>query len=282
MAKQGPIVVNEILCYIQGIRNAATVRQILEAVISLFNEQELDAALLLYHEHQGKGLILRARTPERHIKCILDWMLDDEADTGIPHFVADNISWLYPVDPKKINCAMFQRENKSLASAILDLGEQIQQMKQMLRDFCQNYVPMNNPQREVEARIDEFLTDARNVSNRGSAETLQSAGASPSQRSLSISAEGPIYPYTPPPRTLPHLCRLNPPIPVPHRPSILPCLCPPLGPFTPLPSPLPPHPSSPTIASVVGGRAEKPQSALAVQNEKAYFTCRQKEKKKGI
>ena len=27
MAKQGPIVVNEILCYIQGVRNTATVRQ---------------------------------------------------------------------------------------------------------------------------------------------------------------------------------------------------------------------------------------------------------------
>ena len=60
-------------------------------------------------------------------------------------------------------------------------------MKQMLRNFCQNYVPMNNPQSEVEARIDEFLTDARNVPSRGSAETLQSAAASPSQRSLSIS-----------------------------------------------------------------------------------------------
>ena len=61
---------------------------------------------------------------------------------------------------------------------------------------------MNNPQSEVEARIDEFLTDAtKNVSNRGSAETLQSAAALPSQRFLSISAEGPIYPYTPPPHT---------------------------------------------------------------------------------
>ena len=55
------------------------------------------------------------------------------------------------------------RGNKSLASAILDLGEQIQQMKQMLQDFCQNNAPVNNPQSEVEARIDEYLTDARNV-----------------------------------------------------------------------------------------------------------------------
>ena len=144
-------------------------------------------------------------------------MLEDEADTGIPHFVTDNISWLYPVDPKKINCEMLLRENKSLASAILDLGEQIQQMKQMQQDFCQNNAPMNNPQSEVEARIDEFLTDARNVSNRGRAEALQSAASLPSQRSLSMSAEGPIYPYTPPPHTpsppeyptAPHYCRAS-------------------------------------------------------------------------
>ena len=77
MAIQGPIVVNEILCYIQGVRNTATVRQIHEAVTSLFNEQKLHAALLLYNECRGKGLILRARTPEKHKKCILDWMLGD-------------------------------------------------------------------------------------------------------------------------------------------------------------------------------------------------------------
>ena len=47
MAKQGPIVVNEILCYIQGVRNAVTVRQIHAAVISLFNVQKLLGALLL-------------------------------------------------------------------------------------------------------------------------------------------------------------------------------------------------------------------------------------------
>ena len=96
-------------------------------------------------------MILRARTPEKHIKCILDWMLDDEGDTGIPHFVVDNISWLYSVAPRKINCAMLPRENKSLASAILDLREQIQKLNQVQQDFCQNYVPINNPQGEVEA-----------------------------------------------------------------------------------------------------------------------------------
>ena len=60
---------------------------------------------------------------------------------------------------------MLQRENKSLASAILDLGEQMQKMVQMLQDFCQNYAQINNPQSEVEKRIDEFLTGVRNASN---------------------------------------------------------------------------------------------------------------------
>ena len=77
-------------------------RQIHEAVISLFNMQKLHDALLHYWEHRGKGL-----TPEKHIKCILDWMLEDDDESGIPHFVADKISWLYPVDPKKNNCTMF-------------------------------------------------------------------------------------------------------------------------------------------------------------------------------
>ena len=54
MAKHGSIVVNEILCYIQGVRNTATVRQIHGAVINLFNKQKLHSALLQYHEHRGK------------------------------------------------------------------------------------------------------------------------------------------------------------------------------------------------------------------------------------
>ena len=281
MAKQGHIGINEILCYIQGIRNTATVREIHEAGISLFNMQKLHDALLQYHEHRVKGLILRARTPEKHIKCILDWMLENKGDTGIPHFVADNISWwLYPVGPKKINCAMLLRENKSLAPAILDLGEQIQKMKQMLRDFCQNYIPINNLQSEVESRIYQFLADTRNVSNSGSAETLQSAAASPSQRSLSISAEGPIYPYTQPPHTLapsnpaePTHPSTPPPLhtalPLPSTGSINP----------PSPSQLLPTPSSPTFESVLGGRADKPQSEPAVQNEEADFTVVDRKKK---
>ena len=60
---------------------------------------------------------------------------------------------------------MLQRENKSLPSAILDLGEQMQKMEQMLWGFCQKYAPINNPQSEVETRIDEFLTGVRNASN---------------------------------------------------------------------------------------------------------------------
>ena len=106
----------------------------------------------------------------------MKWMIEDEGDLGIPHFVAANISWCHPVDPKKINCAMLLREsaillreNKSLASAILYLCEQMQKMEQMLRDFCQKYAPINKPQSEVETRIDEFLTGVRNASNMGSA-----------------------------------------------------------------------------------------------------------------
>ena len=52
-------------------------------------------------------------------------------------------------------------------------------MEQMLGEFCQNHVAINNPQSDVEARIYEFLTDARNVSNMYSAGMLHSAAASP-------------------------------------------------------------------------------------------------------
>ena len=79
-------------------------------------------------------------------------MTEDEDVLGIPHFVADNTSWWYPVDPKKINCAMSQRGNKSLASAILDLREQMQKISLMSRDFCQNHALINNVQSEVETR----------------------------------------------------------------------------------------------------------------------------------
>ena len=88
---------------------------------------------------------------------------------------------------KKINYAMLQRENKSLTSAIQDLPEQMQKIEQMLRDFCQNYVPTNNPQSEVETRMDEFLTGVRNASNMGSAEKLQSSAQSPGVQPASCS-----------------------------------------------------------------------------------------------
>ena len=67
---------------------------------------------------------------------------------------------------------MLLRENKSLASAILDLGKQMQKMEQILQDFRQKYAPINNPQSEVDTRIDEFITGIRNASNMGSAEKI--------------------------------------------------------------------------------------------------------------
>ena len=91
MAQQGPIVVNEIVCYIRGVGNTSTVRQIHETAIRLFNKQKLHDAFHLCHDHRGKGLILRARIPETLIKCISDWLMEDEDDRGITHFVADNV-----------------------------------------------------------------------------------------------------------------------------------------------------------------------------------------------
>ena len=44
MRQQESIVVNEILCYIWGVRKTFTVRQIHEAVISVFNTQKLHDA----------------------------------------------------------------------------------------------------------------------------------------------------------------------------------------------------------------------------------------------
>ena len=130
-----PMVVNEVLCYISCVRNTSTIRQIKEAVINLFNQQAVQEAFHLYHNLRRKGLTSRAKASDKMIKCIMEWMTEDEGALGVPHFVADNISWWYPVDGKKINCAMLLRENKSLASAIiLDLGEQMQKMEQMLRD----------------------------------------------------------------------------------------------------------------------------------------------------
>ena len=74
------------------------------------------------------------------------------------------------------------------------------------------------------------------------------------------------------PILLPHLLRLNPPIPLPHRPLItaVPLLS--TGAIQPSPSPLPPHLSSPMFANVLGGKADKPQSAPVVQNQEACGT----------
>ena len=131
-----PMIINEVLCYISCVRNTSTIRQIQEAVINLFNQQAVQETFHLYHTIRRKGLTSRVKASDKIIKCIMEWMTEDEGDLGI-HFVTDNISWWYPVDPKKINSAMLLRENKSLASAILDLGDQMQKMEQMLRDFCQ-------------------------------------------------------------------------------------------------------------------------------------------------
>ena len=88
----------------------------------------------------------------------------------------------------------------------------MQKIIQMLQDLCQNYATVNNPQSEVETRIDKFLTGVRNASNMGSAEKLRSyaqyPGAQPASRSLlppsslpSQPALPPIYPLMPPPHT---------------------------------------------------------------------------------
>ena len=86
---------------------------------------------------------------------------------------------------------MLQRQNKSLASVILDLGEQIQKMEQTLLDFCRNYASINYQQSAVEARIDEFATGVRNASNMGIAKKQQSSAASPGAQPASDSLSSP-------------------------------------------------------------------------------------------
>ena len=83
----------------------STIRQIQEAVINLFNQQAVHEAFHLYDTLRRKGW---AKASDKIIKCIMEWMTKDEGGTGIPHFIADNISLWYPVDPKKINYAMLQ------------------------------------------------------------------------------------------------------------------------------------------------------------------------------
>ena len=121
----------------------STIRQIQEAVINIFNKQAVNEAFRLYHNLRGKSLTSRAKASDKMIKFNMERMTEDECGTGIPHFIADNISLWYPVDPSKINGAMLKRENKSLVSAILGLGQQMPKMEQMLLDFCQNYALIN-------------------------------------------------------------------------------------------------------------------------------------------
>ena len=79
------------LCYIIGVRNTSTIIQIQEAVINLFNQQAVHETFHLYHYLRGKGLTSRAKTSDKLIKFITEWLSEDEGDTGIPHFEADNI-----------------------------------------------------------------------------------------------------------------------------------------------------------------------------------------------
>ena len=198
----------------------------------MFNQQAVQEAFHLYHTLRRKGLTSRAKASDKILKCIMEWMTEDEGGLDIPNFVADNISWWYPVDPKKINCAMLLRENKFLASAIPDLGEQMKKMEQMLRDFCQKYTAINNPQSEVETRIETFLTGVRNAFNMVSAEKLQSSAPSPGAQPASgilpppTSLASPpalprIYPHTPPPHTAVPLAPAEPTRPLLQGPSIL-------------------------------------------------------------
>ena len=198
----------------------------------------------------------------------------------------DNISWWYPVDSKRINCAMLQSENKSVASAILDLGEQMKKMEQVLWDFCQNYAPISNLQSEVATRIDKFLTGVRNASNMGSAEKLQSSAPSPGVQPASGSllppsslpsppSLPPIYPHTP----LPHTAMPLTPVEPTHSPT------PPLphtaGPIQPSTPPLPPPAAAPSFASVVWSGQVQPQSALAVQEGADFKVVDRKKMRKG-
>ena len=83
-----PMIVNEVLCYINCVRNTSTIRQIQEAVINLFNQQAVQEVFHLYHTLRRKGLTSRAKASDKIIKCIMEWMTEDGGDLGIPHFVA--------------------------------------------------------------------------------------------------------------------------------------------------------------------------------------------------
>ena len=218
-------------------------------------KQAVHEAFHLYHTFRRQCLTSRANTTDKIVKCIMEWMTEDKGGTGIPHFVADNISWWYPVDSKKIYSAMLQRENKSLVSAIMDLVDQMQKMELMFRRFCHNYALINNPQSEVETRIDKFLTGVRKASDMGSAERLPSTGPSPGAQPASGSLCCPqAYPHHPSflPST-PHTPPLHTALPfTPVEPTHPSTPVPPYtaGPIQPSTPPLLPPPAAPSFASV--------------------------------
>ena len=144
--------------------------------------------------------------------------------------------------------------------------------------------------------MDEFLTDARNVSNRSRAEMLQSPDPSPraqpasdslsspsklsSPPSFSISAEGSIYTHSPPPYTTAPPPLLNPLIPLLHRPFILRATT--LNQVhLPPPLPLPPPSASPTFASMLGEQSRSSTICTSCAEwGSCLHCCRQKEKEK--
>ena len=146
-----------------------------------------------------------------------------------PHFIQSSHSVLILNSPLVLSS--FHTAVLYYASAILDLWEQMQNMEQMLPDFCRNYAPINNLQSEVETRIGQFLTDARNVSNWCSAETLVCCSLTRYstclwQPLISLQLWQPfVFLQTVPP-TLTHLCPIllphtllmNPPIPYSNAP----------------------------------------------------------------
>ena len=115
-----------------------------------------------------------------------------------------------------------------------------------------NYAIINNPQSEVETRIDEFLTGVRNSSNIGSAEKLQSSVPSPGAQPVSGSLSS--YSSLPSPHALPPIYPNTPPthIYVPLTPAVPTHLYTPLplhtaGPIQPSIPPLPPPPAAPSL-----------------------------------
>ena len=166
-------------------------------------------------------------------------------------------------------------------------------MEQMLWNFCQNYALINNPQREVEARIHEFVTGVRNASTIGSAEKLQSSAQSPAAQPAFDSLSSPSSLLLPP-SLAPIYSNTQPPhtdvLPTPAEPTH-PSTTPPL-PYCDTTMHSSAHstihlscaasPRSPTFASVFQSRPEQSQSAPAVQNALADFTVVDRKKMRKV